>query len=168
VKDPTFLVISCSLNPASKSFRLAQLAEECFRELGAAVELLDLRDLDLPFCDGQDSKLHPAALAVGAKVAAAACILLAGPIYNYDLNAAAKKLNLNRGRANYGQGVSNSRRLFRARLRRRPALASTCSLCWPRRPGGYRQAVRIRSCPTDRAGRHSAGFRAGPIAQGRS
>jgi hypothetical protein len=60
VKDPTFLVISCSLNPASKSFRLAQLAEECFRELGAAVEL---RDLDLPFCDGRDSKLRHAALA---------------------------------------------------------------------------------------------------------
>ena len=105
MKDPTFLVISCSLNPASKSFRLAQMAEECFQALGAAVELLDLRDLDLPFCDGRDSDLHPAAGAVRAKVAAASSVLLAGPIYNYDLNAAAKNLVELTGRAWQGKPV---------------------------------------------------------------
>jgi FMN reductase len=105
LKDLKFLVISCSLHPASKSFRLARLAEECFKELGAAVELLDLRELDLPFCDGRDSKLHPNAVAAGAKVAAAASVLLAGPIYNYDLNAAAKNLVELTGKAWQGKPV---------------------------------------------------------------
>jgi len=87
-----FLVLSCSLNPASKSFRLARVATESLESLGVAVELVDLRELNLPFCDGQQSRFHPDAMAMGKKVASAACVLMAGPIYNYDLNAAAKNL----------------------------------------------------------------------------
>ena len=87
-----FLVISCSLNPASRSFQLARSAEESLRSLGASVELLDLREWDLPFCNGQDSKFYPQSVMVREKVQAATCILMAGPIYNYDLNAAAKNL----------------------------------------------------------------------------
>ena len=71
-----FLVVNCSLNPASKSFRLARVATESLESMGAAVELVDLRELNLPFCDGQQSKFHPDAVAVGDKVASAACVLM--------------------------------------------------------------------------------------------
>ena len=67
--------------------------------MGATVELVDLRELNLPFCDGQESKFHPDAVTMGEKVASAACVLVAGPVYNYDLNAAAKNLVELTGRA---------------------------------------------------------------------
>lgn len=100
-----FLVISCSLNAASRSFRLARVAVESLQALGATVELVDLRELNLPFCDGQESKFHPDAVALKEKVASAACVLMAGPIYNYDLNAAAKNLVELTGKAWEGKPV---------------------------------------------------------------
>ena len=84
------LVVSCSLNPASRSHVLAVAAGEALGAIGAPHELLDLREWDLPICDGKACYDHPSIGPVTKKVAAAAAILIASPVYNYDLNAAAK------------------------------------------------------------------------------
>ena len=84
------LVVSCSLNPASRSHTLAIAAGRALDAVGAPHELLDLREWDLPICDGKACYDHPSIGPVTEKVAAAAAVLIASPVYNYDLNAAVK------------------------------------------------------------------------------
>ena len=93
------LVLSCSLNPASRSHALAVAAGEALAAIGAAHELLDLREWDLPICDGKACYDHPSIGPVTERVAAAAAVLIASPVYNYDLNAAAKNFVELTGRA---------------------------------------------------------------------
>lgn len=85
-------VVSCSLNPASRSHRLAVAADEALHAIGAPHDLVDLRDWDLPICDGTTCYEHPSIGPLTDKVATASAILIAAPIYNYDLNAVAKNL----------------------------------------------------------------------------
>ncbi len=86
------LVVSCSLNPASRSHTLAVAAGEALGAIGAPYELFDLREWDLPICDGEACYDHPSIAPVTEKVASAAAVLIASPVYNYDLNAAVKNL----------------------------------------------------------------------------
>jgi len=86
------LIISCSLNGSSRSRLLAQTAESCLKDEDVDVDLIDLREWDLPFCDGQESYNHPSVAPLTTLVKDAAAILIASPIYNYDLNAVAKNL----------------------------------------------------------------------------
>ena len=88
----SYLVFSCSLNPDSNSRILAHAAYERLGEEGAAVEFIDLRDLALPLCDGAESYGHPRAIEMTGKISAANGILLAVPVYNYAVSAAAKNL----------------------------------------------------------------------------
>ncbi len=90
VDAPPVLVVSSSLNPASRSHRLALSAAEALEGIGTPGDLLDLREWDLPVCDGSSCYDHPAIGPLTARVAAAAAILIASPVYNYDLNAAVK------------------------------------------------------------------------------
>jgi FMN reductase len=89
---PGVVVVSASLNPASRSYRLAESAADALGRLGAKVTLIDLRKWDLPFCDGEATYSHPAVEKLTQVIQAAAAVLVAAPIYNYDLNAAAKNL----------------------------------------------------------------------------
>ncbi|MBH16867.1 MAG: flavoprotein, partial [Acidobacteria bacterium] len=50
-----YLVISCSLRPASRSRILARRAHECLTTAGHEAELIDLIDHPLPLCDGDTS-----------------------------------------------------------------------------------------------------------------
>ncbi len=86
------LVISCSLNPGSNSFILAQHAFESLKKLQVETSLLDLRSNKLPLCDGDGAYGDPNVTLVSDQIAAASAIILAAPIYNYDFNAAAKNL----------------------------------------------------------------------------
>ena len=86
------LVVSSSLNPASRSHRLALSAAEALDGIGVPRDLLDLRVWDLPICDGDSCYDHPAIGPLTERVAAAAAVLIASPVYNYDLNAAVKNL----------------------------------------------------------------------------
>ncbi|MGE9291903.1 MAG: NADPH-dependent FMN reductase [Puniceicoccales bacterium] len=87
-----YLIVSCSLREKSRSRVMAELARQDLEDGGAEVDWLDLSSHPLPFCDGGaaygDARVEP----VAAKVREADGILLAGPIYNYDFNAAAKNL----------------------------------------------------------------------------
>ena len=86
------LVVSCSLRSTSRSHRLAQAAEAALRARGADAELIDLGEWDLPLCDGADSYDHPSVQPLSDKIASASAVLLSSPVYNYDVNAAAKNL----------------------------------------------------------------------------
>jgi len=86
------LVVSCSLRSTSRSHLLAKAAKDMFLSRGEDVELVDLRDLNLPLCDGASSYNHPSIASLSQKIANASAVLLASPIYNYDVNAAAKNL----------------------------------------------------------------------------
>jgi len=90
-----YLVISSSLNQTSRSRILAQKAFDLLQErtgTSAKVEFLDLNDLPLPMCDGAGCYDDQNAVLLKQRVAAAHGILMALPIYNYDVNAAAKNV----------------------------------------------------------------------------
>jgi FMN reductase len=53
---------------------------------------VDLREWDLPICDGGGSFDHPSVEALSRAIGRASAILISAPVYNYDLNAAAKNL----------------------------------------------------------------------------
>jgi FMN reductase len=91
-RRPGILVVSASLNPESRSYRMAQAAADTLGRLGAEATLIDLRKWDLPFCDGDESYSHPAVEKLTELVRKADAVLLAAPVYNYDVNAAAKNL----------------------------------------------------------------------------
>ena len=84
------VILSCSLNPTSRSHKLALAAETFLRVSDQPVELIDLADHDLPMCGGVGSFDHPAVKTLTATIQAAGAILVSAPVYNYDLNAAAK------------------------------------------------------------------------------
>ena len=88
----TVLVVSCSLSATSRSRVLAQTAETALRGLGVTAELVDLREANLPLCDGGDCYSHPAVMPLTRRIDAADAVLVASPVYNYDVNAAAKNL----------------------------------------------------------------------------
>ena len=69
------------------------------------METLDLRETALPLCDGGPSYGDPNAVLAGELVSSARCVLLAAPVYNYDVNAAAKNLVELTGRAWEGKTV---------------------------------------------------------------
>ncbi len=93
-----YLIVSCSLNPESNSRKMARAAFDLLNEKGGA-EWLDLRDFELPICDGGAAYSHANVEIVAQKIRDAKCIVMAVPIYNFDVNAAAKNLIELTGRA---------------------------------------------------------------------
>ncbi len=85
-------VISCSLHPQSRSYVLAKQAMAQLANLDADATLYDLREHQIPFCDGTDAYNHPDSIMIRQVVADADAVLLAIPVYNFDVNAAAKNL----------------------------------------------------------------------------
>ena len=53
---------------------------------------LDISELDLPLCDADKCYLNPAAQKLNKAVEEADGILIAAPVYNYDVAAAAKNM----------------------------------------------------------------------------
>jgi NAD(P)H-dependent FMN reductase len=93
------VVLSCSLNPESSSWVLAQEAHRTLVADHVASELVDMRKWPLPLCDADGAYSHQNVVAMTQKLAGAEGIILASPIYNYDLNAVAKNLVELTGRA---------------------------------------------------------------------
>tara|TARA_B110000438_G_scaffold293917_1_gene334515 strand:+ start:1258 stop:1716 length:459 start_codon:yes stop_codon:yes gene_type:complete len=56
------------------------------------VKLIDLKDISLPFCDGDKCYEEPIVKELKEYITKADSIIISSPIYNYDLNAAAKNL----------------------------------------------------------------------------
>jgi len=53
---------------------------------------LDLAEMDLPLCDADACYAHPAAKKLSKAVDAADGVIVAAPVYNYDVSASAKNM----------------------------------------------------------------------------
>ena len=87
-----YLVISSSLNPKSRSRLLALIVFNELKNMGVSVEWLDLADYSIPLCDGDATYKNTKVKKLKDKIQNAKGIFFAVPIYNYDVNAAAKNL----------------------------------------------------------------------------
>ena len=87
-----YLVISTSGNPDSNSRRMGRFAFTQLQKAKTECEWLDISELSLPLCDADKCYTQPSAQKVAKSVAAADGILVATPVYNYDVSAAAKNL----------------------------------------------------------------------------
>lgn len=85
-------IIGTSLNPESKSQVLAAKLAMVLREREVSVETVDLRQHGLPFAGSPKCWEHPNVGHVKGVVERATHVVLAVPIYCYDVNAAAKNL----------------------------------------------------------------------------
>ena len=98
------LILGCSLNPDSNSQILARDAAAIFQSLGVTANVIDLRERALPVCDGETGDGN--ADAIADAVRAADAVVFAVPIYNYDVNAAAKNVVEHVGSAFEGRLVA--------------------------------------------------------------
>jgi len=85
-------VISCSLHPQSRSFVLAQQTVAELKTFGVEAPLYDLRRQELGMCDAVTTHKTPVAGEMIEAIRQADTVLLAMPVYNYDVNTAAKNL----------------------------------------------------------------------------
>ncbi|WP_246254934.1 NADPH-dependent FMN reductase [Alienimonas chondri] len=100
-----YLVVSASLSPASRSRELAAACARRLEALGERAEVLDLRETPLPVCDGAGAYGHPNVVRAAELGAEATAVLLAAPVYNFDVNAAAKNLVELAGRSWEGKTI---------------------------------------------------------------
>jgi len=84
------LVISSSLHPNSRSRILARACADRLSELDEETALFDLATTTLPPCDGATAYDDPNVRTLGELIKRANGILIASPVYNYDVNAAIK------------------------------------------------------------------------------
>lgn len=89
---PHPLVISTSLREGSLSRAMAQRLVRDYASLGAQPVEADLRQLPLPLCDGGEAYNDPNVGVFAKLIEAASPIIVATPVYNYDVNAALKNL----------------------------------------------------------------------------
>jgi FMN reductase len=87
-----YLVISTSGNPDSNSRRMARVAFAHLQKKKVDCEWIDLRELDLPLCDADKCYLNEGAKKLSVAVESADGILVAAPVYNYDVAASAKNM----------------------------------------------------------------------------
>lgn len=86
------LIISTSLHPDSRSRILARTAEEAFKASDQSCEFIDLTRLPLPACDGHQCYADPNVQQITEAIQKSKAILIASPIYNYDVSACCKNL----------------------------------------------------------------------------
>ncbi len=101
-----FLVLSSSLHPTSRSRILALASVERLAHLGEETELFDLSMTPLPPCDGASAYDDPNVKTLTRLIERSDAILVASPVYNYDVNSAAKNAVELTGRAWTGKVVS--------------------------------------------------------------
>ncbi|HEY2101932.1 MAG TPA: NAD(P)H-dependent oxidoreductase [Chthoniobacterales bacterium] len=87
-----YLVISTSGNPDSNSRRMGQMALESLKKTKADCEWLDINELQLPLCDADACYSEPSAQKLSATIERADGIMVATPVYNYDVSAATKNM----------------------------------------------------------------------------
>lgn len=87
-----YLVVSASGNPESNSRRMGKLAFDYLQRAQVDCEWIDLRELDLPLCDADACYAAPGAKKITEAIQTADGILVAAPVYNYDVSASAKNM----------------------------------------------------------------------------
>jgi FMN reductase len=89
---PKYLVVSTSGNSSSNSRKMGRLAFNHLRKLEVDCDWLDLSELDLPLCDADACYAKPGAQKLSQAIKTADGIIVASPVYNYDMSAAAKNM----------------------------------------------------------------------------
>jgi FMN reductase len=84
------LIIGTSLDPDSRSQLLARVAAQITASLGHTAEYVDMRELELPMAGPADSWDDPRVKVLQRRLEQHHRIILAVPIYNFDVNAATK------------------------------------------------------------------------------
>ena len=87
-----YLVVSTSGNSSSNSRKMGRLAFTHLQKLGVDCEWLDLNELNLPLCDADSCYANADARRLSQAIKAADGIMVAAPVYNYDVSAAAKNM----------------------------------------------------------------------------
>ncbi|HEX8372510.1 MAG TPA: NADPH-dependent FMN reductase [Chthoniobacterales bacterium] len=77
-------ILSCSLDPNSKSRILAEAARLWLRQHDREVTLLDLRDFPLPDFDNAIVLQHPNYTTIRNAILEADSVVIASPVYNWD------------------------------------------------------------------------------------
>src|ERR1700722_1863071 len=92
--NPLILVISCSLNPESRSALIAKQAYDFLKSKGQNVSFLDLRSYNLPIANGHDQSAYanPQVKEIHDRILQAKGIIIASPIYNYSVSSNTKNL----------------------------------------------------------------------------
>ena len=93
------LVISTSLNINSRSRVLAKRIFDYLQSTSPESVYIDLRGMELPMCDAGPCYGHPQVGPLSQQITEATGIVLAAPVYNYDVAASAKNLIELTGRA---------------------------------------------------------------------
>ncbi len=86
----TCLIVCTALKRESKTQILARAMAAEMVALGMEVDLFDLAAEPLPACDGASCYALPAVQDASARVKRAAVVVFCSPIYNYQVNSAAK------------------------------------------------------------------------------
>jgi NAD(P)H-dependent FMN reductase len=86
------VVISCSLHPFSRSHVLARQVVKDLEALDADVQFFDLRRYKLRLADVGSARDTSEADTLREAIRSASAVIIASPIYNFDVNAAAKNL----------------------------------------------------------------------------
>lgn len=87
-----YLLISGSLRSTSHSRAMAGELARIFETMGKSAEVMDLRSYPLPFCDAEGAYADSNVAKWSEAIASARVVIMAAPIYNYDVNAALKNL----------------------------------------------------------------------------
>jgi NAD(P)H-dependent FMN reductase len=89
---PKHLVISTSGNPDSNSRRMGRIAFAHLQKHKVDCDWLDIREMELPLCDADQCYVKPGSKKLSAFIEAADGIIIAAPVYNYDVAAATKNM----------------------------------------------------------------------------
>src|ERR1700745_1273336 len=89
---PKHLVISTSGNPDSNSRRMGRIALAHLQKQKLDCDWIDISEMDLPLCDADKCYGMPSPRKLSASIQAAGGILVAAPVYNYDVAATAKNM----------------------------------------------------------------------------
>ncbi|MDQ3315095.1 MAG: NAD(P)H-dependent oxidoreductase [Verrucomicrobiota bacterium] len=89
---PNYLVVSTSGNADSNSRKMGCAAFEYLQKAKVDCAWLDLNELDLPLCDADACYAAPGTQKLSKALQAADGIIVASPVYNYDMSASAKNM----------------------------------------------------------------------------
>ena len=89
---PKYIVISTSSNPDSNSRRIGRVAFAHLQKRKVDCAWIDISEMDLPLCDADKCYDMPGSKKLSGAIKAADGILVAAPVYNYDVAAAAKNM----------------------------------------------------------------------------
>lgn len=92
MENPSVLILAASLDANSRSFLLAEEAYRVLRSREIDSTLVDLRTLCIPLCPTDDPSAANDLPQLRFAMARASHLLFAVPVYNWDVNAAAKNV----------------------------------------------------------------------------